>query len=297
MFNYNFKEGIYSSYIFYSEPIHVFSFFSENLQTREFFKYLFARIKEENKLRVKGVKNSTHVIENENDKFALVDINYNFFIEVLGDWIEHYSANKSNEVEYMKFRKTEVEEEGLKKDKLEYKNMKLELSTSENVKFDYSYSQWLSSAKGKKFIRYNLVQILFNGILGKHTFVPNYNNRYRATPVTVTLIKDENNNYFRFPSISFFKDILVKYLGKDNTKTLKSYGKNNEVIRRSPSGIKSQIEKRKLDEKDIKFLNVFDIYSIEKTRDLSNENWTVYEKKKEEEESDENEPKTEDFKA
>ena len=293
MEKYKFVEGLYPSKIFYENPIHIFLFFAERTQTREFFKFLFMRIKEENKLRIKDINKPTHVIDNENDKFVLIDINYNFFIEVLGDWVEYYSINKSNVVEYIKFRKTEEEIDGLKKDKLEYKNMKLELSTSENVKFDYSYSQWLSRDKNKKYLRFNLVQVLFSSILGKHTYVPNYNARYKATPVTVTLIKDENDNYFRFPSVSFFQETITKYIGKNNTKILKDYGKNNEVIRRSPNGIKSQIEKRNLDEKDIVFLNVFDINSIEKTREIGKENWTIYEKKKE----DDIEEKAEDFKA
>ncbi|MDQ7060644.1 MAG: hypothetical protein Q9M43_05730, partial [Sulfurimonas sp.] len=56
------------------------------------------------KLRESGAKNSSHVYESENTKIALIDLNYNFFVEVLGDWIEHYAKNKRNTVEYIKYR-------------------------------------------------------------------------------------------------------------------------------------------------------------------------------------------------
>jgi len=173
--------------------------------------------------------------------------------------------------------------------------MKLELSVSENIEFDYSYSQWLSGNKNRKYIRYNLVQVLFNYLLGKVSYVTNYNNRFRATPVVITLIQDEKGNYFRFPAISFFQEAISKFIGKEKTKTLKSFGKKNEVIRRSANGIKSQIEKRNLDEKDIEFLNIFDIEAIEKSRNIGEKEWKIYAKKSEEETTEEITEKSSDF--
>lgn len=212
MIDYNFKNNLYSEHIFYEEPMHAFMFFTNKNHLKEFYKYLFHRIKSENTFSDR----SSHVYANENDRIALLDINYNFFIEVLAEWIEYYSKNSTIKLKYAKYKHVNNSKEDEEYDKNNYdtfvKNISYEMSVKELVLFHYSHSQWLSSHLLRKINRYRLVNILFNNFNSGQTYVPNYNNYKRATPVTVALVK-ENNEYSRVATMSLvvknFKPLLV----------------------------------------------------------------------------------------
>jgi len=93
------------------------------------------------------------------------------------------------------------------------RDLKINCSIKERVLFDYSFSGWLANGNLQKSFRFELMQVLMNNILGKHTFIANYNYRNRAVVVKPTLVFDElRSKYFLLPISSFFRSTLAKYL-------------------------------------------------------------------------------------
>ena len=269
--DYKFKENLYPENISYHHFRYVNIYFTTKEQTKEFFKYLFFRVKSEFKLRENNPNICIHVLRNDADYAPLIDFDYNFLVLVIGEWIEHYAVNKTVVKEFRSYRdfkqKNEVDDEGKAVSIKKYRDFKIEFTTKEFLQFDYSYSSWLIGKK--RATRFDLVQILFNELLGKHTYVRNYSNRYKSIPITLYLVKDnEFNKYLKFPSVSFLRKTLTTYYTPKQMKELKKMAGKYEKIISTNRAIKSRIEKLKLDEDEIKICTNFDIESIQKTRDL-----------------------------
>ena len=188
--DYKFKEDLYPEDISYHHFRYVNIYFTTVEQKKEFFKYLFFRVKSDFKLRENNPNICIHVLRNDADYAPLIDFDYNFLVLVIGEWIEHYAVNKTEVKEFRSFRdfkqKNEVENEDEAASIKKYRDFKIEFTTKEFVQFDYSYSGWLIGKKRDR--RYDLVQILFNQFIGKHTYVRNYSNRYKSIPITLYLV-------------------------------------------------------------------------------------------------------------
>ncbi len=169
---YKFPIGVYPTNITYHYSRSLFNFFQTNEQAKEFFKYLFSRLSDEHKRRKKGENVCAHVLRNDSDKYPLIDLNYNFFVLVLAEWVEHYSCEATTVYEYSKYKKVSYEKEDLEsgeKKKVVYnqkRDLKIECSIKERFLFDYSFSGWLVEHRTHKNFRFDLMQILMNEILG-----------------------------------------------------------------------------------------------------------------------------------
>ena len=284
--DYKFKEGLYPKEISYHHFRYVNIYFTTVEQTKEFFKYLFYRVKRDFEKTKNGKNTCVHVLRNDADYAPLIDFDYNFFVLVIGEWIEHYSVNKSIMKEFRSFRDFEQKNEDETVDVCKkYRDFKIEFTTKEFVQFDYAYSGWLIGKKRAR--RYDLVQILFNELLGKHTYVRNYANRYKSIPITLYLVKDnEFNKFLKFPAVSFLRKTLTTYYTPKQMKELKKMAEEYEKIISTSRAIKSRIEKLKLDENEIKICNYFDIQEIQKTRDLGDGEYHNFVAKEDEDESD-----------
>ena len=280
MANYNFKEDLYPSNITYEHARYAFIFFTTKEHTKEFFKYFYFRLREDYKSRKNNNLICAHVLKNNNDRFPLIDFNYNFFIEVLGEWIEHYSSNKKVMTEYRRFTSFEqidLDENVTKFRK--YRDYKIELSTKEKVLFDYSYSGWRIMTAYYKNLRFDLIQVLFNNILGKHTYVSSYQNRKFAKVVTIRLVKDLLfDDYVKFPAVCFVRDTLAHYLSAKQMKKLHEMSEDYEILSSEYKGIEAKIKKLEINEEAIRFCNIFDMLEIEKSRDEGDGKFNFFDK-------------------
>ena len=269
MTNYNFK-NIYPDDITYNHPNYIFNFFTTQEQTAEFFKFLFFNIKKRYEEYLKGERDYVDVVKNNNDSYPLIDINYNFFIKVLGEWIEHYSYKKESLVEYRKYIRVEIESEevGAKKKKLiKYKDVKLTLSISEQVRLDFSNSGWLITDSFKKRNRYLLAQILLNSVLGSYTYVAGFRYIKTAKSVVLNLVKNNKGKLNNIACITFMRKTLSTIF---NEKEMNLLHKISEEMKVEATGIKA-IKKFKKDEniseEIISNCDDFNIKEIEETRD------------------------------
>lgn len=284
---YNFKNNLYPADINYHHFRYVNIFFTTTEQTKEFFKYLYYRIKNDYEIWKNGGDVCLHVLRNDADYAPLIDIEYNFLVLVIAEWIEHYSSNKTVMKEFTRYATyNKTLDDGSTEKHKKYRDYKIEFTIKELVQFDYAYTSWIIGAKAAR--RYDLIQILFNELLGKHTYVRNYSNRYKSIPVTLYLVKDNKfNKYLKFPAVSFVRKTLATYYTPKEVKLLRKIGDEYEKIISTSRAIKSRIEKLKLNEDEIKICNYFDIESIQKTRDLGDGEYHIFEKK-EDENDDEN---------
>jgi len=283
---YKFKEDLYPADINYHHFRYVNIYFTTVERTKEFFQYLFFRVKSDFKKRENGANVCVHVLSNDADYAPLIDFDYNFFVLVLGEWIEHYSSNKTFANEFNVYITNEKEnDDGTVSKHKKYRDYKIEFTTKEFVQFDYSYSSWLIGKKRDR--RYDLIQILFNQLLGKHTYVRNYSNRYKSIPITLFLVKDNDfNKYLKFPAVSFLRKTLTQYYTPNQMKELKKMSNEYEKIISSSRAIKSRIEKLKLDENEIKKCDYFNITEIQKTRDLGDGEYHIFVAKDDKNETD-----------
>ena len=284
--SYSFKEDIYPSEISYVNHYSVFSFFSNKVQVEEFFKYLFARIENDFNLKKKGKGGFAHLVRNDNDKAPLIDINYNFVIEVLADWIEHYSVNKIVETEYKKYRRI-TEKESTKKENVSkslVRNLKIDFTIKERVLFDYSYCGWMILNNFHKKLRFNLWQVFFNNMLGRFTYISNYKFYNRAKVVTNMLVQDlSNNEYYKLGVLSFNRAVLSKLFGKKKMIKLHKMAEEYEKIVTTDKAIKNRLEKLEIDSENVNYYIPFDIKMIENERDKEDGEWHFFTKSDDEE--------------
>ena len=284
--DYKFKEDLYPEDISYHHFRYVNIYFTTVEQKKEFFKYLFFRVKSDFEKTKNGEDLCVHVLKNDSDYALLIDFDYNFFVLVLSEWIEHYASNKNHEAEFTVYvSHKKVNDDDTIDKHTKYRDYKINFTTKEFVQFDYSYSGWLIGKKRDR--RYDLVQILFNQFIGKHTYVRNYSNRYKSIPITLFLVKDNDfNKFLKFPAVSFLRKTLTEYYTPKQMKELKKMADKYEKIISSSRAIKSRIEKLKLDEDDIRLCHRFDIEGIQKTRDLGDGEYHIFVAKDDENESD-----------
>lgn len=285
---YKFKEGLYGDSISYSNGFSVLAFFGTPEQTKEFFKYLYFEINKDDKERKKGNKVCCQVVRNDNDREPLVDVNYNFFIEVLAKWIEHYSLSKHEVINYDAYgRFSQPDEDGNAIKVPKYKKCSIDFTTAEKVIMDYSYSGWRIKRNYYKFLRFYFIQTFFNNYLGKHTYVVGYGNRYRAKPISILLVKDNQfNSYVKLPVVSFVRSALIKYLSAKQMKRLHEISDGYEVLSREFKGIEAKIEELEAAGKKIGYCNVFNLNKIENERNILDGTWHLYVKKDDEEEKE-----------
>ena len=161
---YDFKEELYPEVISYANSKSLFTFFDTKEQTKEFFKYFYSRVMQEHKLFEKGETEIVHVLRNDNDREPLIDFNYNFFIEVLGEWVEHYCSVKSYFYSYTAYKYSEYtkkEEESLSRFR-EYRDFFVDLPMKQRVILDYSYSGFIIKRTFNRDARYNFIQVFLN---------------------------------------------------------------------------------------------------------------------------------------
>jgi len=268
-----FKPNLYDSRITYVNNNSIFAFLDSQENVKEFFKYFSKSLKK------KQLDGYDFVIENDNDRMALIDINYNFFIEKLGDWCQHYSANKTVVTEYSKYKVTKPKDEETTPVNLKA-DFKIELSVKERVQQAYSYSGWMIANKYLKRQRYNFVQMFLNYFVGKATYVKYYSKPNFAVPVSTILVKNsEKNIYFKAPTISFHREFLKDKMGKASLEFLKAESKKNIPIAVGSEQIKKAISKNNIDENDVKFYENFDIGQIENERNELSGEFGLFEKK------------------
>lgn len=227
---------------------------------------------------------------NDNQRVGLIDLNYNFFIEVLGEWVEHYARNKSIKTKYRKFSFEKSIESEKKINKC--REFVIELTVKERLQFDFSYSGWLIGHKYKRSLRFKLAQVFLNNMLGGYTYVRNYKWHNKAMVTNIYLVKNlTTNKYIKFVGISFLKNKLFEHFGQEKMKTLEKMTKDYDVIVSTNIGVKNHIDKLKLSDEDVNFYDNFDIKSIEENRDEGDGIFHFIEAKKDEktgEESDVN---------
>ncbi|MBW6487466.1 hypothetical protein [Sulfurimonas sp.] len=282
---YKFPEGLYPLDITYHYSRSLFNFFQTNEQTKEFFKYLFSRLNEEYKRRKKGENVCAHVLKNDSDKYPLVDLNYNFFVLVLAEWIEYYSCEDRTVYEYSKYKKIAYKktdkESGEEKNVVynQKRDLKIECSTKERVLFDYSFSGWLTTNRTHKNFRFDLMQILLNNILGKHTFIPNYNYRNKAVTVKNILVFDEKKNTnMLFAATSFFRSTLANYYSNSQMNLLREMSGELQKLGYKKMSITDDDE-FEIDGKIVQVCSYFDIKNIEKNRDQNDGQYYDFEPK------------------
>jgi len=280
MDNYNFNEELYPSDITYNHPHYIFIFFTRKEQTNSFMDYLVYCIEENYKRYLNGDDSCLDVLRNYNDKYPMIDINYNFFIKVLGRWIEHYCSKKSSVVSYRKFIKVEAKNEE-KTILNKHRDYEIELSTSEQVMLDFSYSDWLIGSPRKKRNRFILVQVLFNNVLGKFAYVANYKYPNKARPVTIYLVKNlKDNTKIKLVTLSLLRETLAKTVGKKQMKTLHKISEEFEILATGSTAVTKYIKKHEIDNESLKFCSNFDILEIEKNRDKGSGKYVLFDKKK-----------------
>jgi len=291
MSSYEFPENIYPSDITYRHGHSIFCFFSEHIHTKEFFKYFYFRLNADYKKRLKGETICSHVLRNDNENYNLIDINYNFFITVLSEWVEHYSFNKTDTVEYNRYfsfkKKSDESSTETEKDKPNYIRKfieyKIEFSTRERVLFDFSYSSWLIRDRYKRGLRFMLVQTLLNTRIKGYTYVRNYQHSYKSMTVVKYLAKDlQLDDYFIFVAMSFMKKRFSKHFSTYQIKKMYEMANNNEKIISTTRGINNHIKKLEIDEENLRYCNIFDIVDIEKNRNLKDGKLQLFVKKEEE---------------
>ena len=215
---FNFKDELYPKSISYVNHNSLFQYLADQDSIKYFFRFL------SKKLIAKYENGINLVVENQSDKMTLIDINYNFFIECLGEWCEHYSSNKTILTKYNKYKTTKNEnEKGEKIDEEKtlkwIKNYEIEMSIKERIQFDYAYSGWMISNGFHKKMRFNFVQVFLNSMIAKVAYVRNFSRRMYAIPVTKMLVQDSrdvmNNQYNIHAVTSFHRPFYQKiYLKK-----------------------------------------------------------------------------------
>ncbi len=272
---YSFKKNIFPSEISYVNHYSIFAYFSNKTQTNEFFLYLFYRIENDYKLREKGIGGYAHLLRNDNDRMAVVDVNYNFLIEVLGEWIQHYSNNKEIIYEYVKYRRN-TKEVGIDASELFTRNMKINLTVKEKVLFDYSFCGWMIMNKFHKRLRFNLFQVFFNNMIGKWTYIPNYKYYTNARVINNILLRDlKSKDYYKLGFLSFNRSALSNILGKKRMENIHKMAEEYEIIISTSIAIKKRIEKLGI-EKDVKSYLPIDVKKIEDMRDMGDGKWTLF---------------------
>ena len=269
---YNFPANLYPENTTYTSHNSLFVFLDDKEKLEEFMKYFYKRVMDAD---ANGV---CHVMDNDSDKMSLLDFEYNFFIECLGDWCQHYSENKSVETQYKKYEnKINKNEDGTKTTVRLVADFRIDMSVKERVEFDYSYSGWMIINPFKKKVRFNFVQVYLNNMLGKITFVKNFSKAMYATPVTQVLVQNiETQEYKKFGAVSFHRAFLLENLGQNKLDKLKKMGRRYERIITTSKAISTRLKKLEIDEKSLKFYNKFNITEMEKNRNIFDGKWKFF---------------------
>ena len=275
---YKFPVGLYPVNITYHYARSLFVFFQDQTQTKEFFKYLFFRIESEDTKRKNGEDVCVHVLRNDSNVNPLIDLNYNFVVLVLSEWIAHYSIDKTVTHKYKKYGKSQSKDDDGNAIKFNTKReLEIECSIQERVMFDYSFSGWLISNSLHRNFRYDFVQLLMNNILGKHTAVPAYQYRNKAaTTKPVTVFDAKRNVEVMFVATTFFRSALAKYLSKKNMESLREMSNHLERVSGKKAVRNKETNEFEIDGKQVLFCDYFDIKNIEKTRDLGDGKYHVF---------------------
>jgi len=269
---YNFPANLYPDGTTYTSHNSLFVFLDDKEKLEEFMKYFYKRVMDAD---ANGVN---HVMDNDSDKMSLLDFEYNFFVECLGDWCQYYSENKSVFAEYKRYEnKINKNKDGSKTAVRLSADFRIDMSVKERVQFDYNYSGWMVIHPFKKHQRFNFVQVFLNGMLGKTTYVLNFSKRMYATPVTQVLCQNiESKEYKKFGAISFHRPFLLENLGQKKLDVLKKMGRERERIITKSKAISNRLKEMGIDEKSLEFYNKFNIAEIEKNRNIFDGKWKFF---------------------
>ncbi|MFA6195241.1 MAG: hypothetical protein WC656_01200 [Sulfurimonas sp.] len=274
---YDFENGIYPSGISYVNPYSMYQFFGHPITTKAFLNYLFFRIKEEHKKIKKDDFHIRFVAVIENDKASTIDIEYNFFVNILGEWIEHYSSHKTIIHEYPRIHtfkeKDEFENEIIVRKK---RIFKYDFSVREKVMFDYVVDGWLVGDKFHKRCRYDFLHTFLNNMVFSKLVWINLKtvSKFR-TANHYYLLQDleQKNTYVKFQGVQFLKDTLKKNIGNSSLNMLKKMGANYKKVTSQNVHVTNKINSLKEEGIEVKFYQPFDINMFEKTKDLGDGKW------------------------
>jgi hypothetical protein len=269
---YNFPANLYPEGTTYTSHNSLFVFLDDKEKLEEFMKYFYKRLLDAD------ANGANHVMDNDSDKMSLLDFEYNFFVECLGDWCQYYSENKSVFAEYKRYEnKINKNEDGSKTTVRLSADFRIEMSIKERVQFDYNYSGWMKVHPFKKHQRFNFVQVFLNGMLGKTTYVLNYSKRMYATPITQVLAKNiVTGEYKKMATISFHRSFLLDNLSQKKLDVLKKMGREFERIITTSKGVNARIKKLGIDEDSLRIYNKFFIVEMEKNRNIFDGKWQFF---------------------
>jgi len=269
---YNFPANLYPSGTTYTSHNSLFVFLDDKEKLESFMKYFYAKVMDAD---ANGV---CHVLDNDSDKMSLLDFEYNFFVECLGDWCQHYFENKNVETQYKRYENKINKNKDVSKTTVRLvADFRIDMSVKERVQFDYNYSGWMRVHPFKKHQRFNFVQVFLNGMLGKTTYVLNYSKRMYATPVTQVLAQHIGTGaYKKMATISFHRSFLLENLSQKKLDKLKEMGRNFKKIITTSKGVNTQIKKLEIDENSLRIYNKFYIEELEKNRNIFEGKWKFF---------------------
>ena len=280
-----FPDGIHDKNISYVNQYSVHQFFDNPENTKLFFIFLAQKLLNSSKSsddNKKYIFNPVAVIEN--NKAATIDVEYNFLIEALAEWISHYSANKTVTHEYKIYHEFEdSDKDGNSTFVNKYRTIKVELSVAEKVMFDYAYDGWLRGNKFHKKCRYDFLYRFMGDIINSKIVWVNM----KVSPKFRILIhryllcdNAQNETFVDFNSVKLSSSTLEYYIGKTLFKNLKKMGTSYEKMTSQNKHVENKIEELNGIATEVKKYQPFDINLLENTRDLGDGEWHFFKKEK-----------------
>lgn len=291
---FKYPEGIYSKDISYVNPFSLYQFFSNQDETAAFVKYLRKRIVVEHKKRKEEYSFGV-LFNNDNDDHPTLEIEYNFLILVLADWVSHFSSNDFVEYEIKKFHTFEEkrvvkskESDNEEIDKIrKHKTLKFHATVKEKVLHDYAFDSWLMQNKFKKDSRKNFFYGFLSNMIHANLVWINYRSKYKTliTPILLKDVKYDKHVLVNYVSLS--RKSLAKNLNKKMMDDLKLIAQEYEPFFLQSGKVKDKIDELNDEGFEVKSYQSFDVESFEKERDFGNKQW-VYVSKNDEENKSEN---------
>jgi len=276
-----FPNNIYQNDISYVNPYSINQFFYEKDNLKYFTNYLFLRLEEEYNKDTNGVFKFNYLSDISNDNASVINIEYNFFIKVLSEWVSHYSMNTNVIHEYKQYHSFDTKDEnGNDIATRKYRTFKIDFNVSEKVMFDYAFNGWLTSNKFHKRTRNTFfITFLSNTIYSKFVWI---NMKMKASYREVLyhyLLQDmkQDETYFEFISINILRATFKEYIGEKRWKKVLSMAKKHDKITSQYRHVNKKIEDLAIAGYQTEFYQPFDINMIEKSRDLGDGKWYFFE--------------------
>lgn len=272
---YDFKPDVYSSNMNYNNAFSAYQFFSTPEQTKEFLLFLVYRLDEEY-LKRKTDYSFCFLAHIDNNRASTIDIEYNFFISVLGEWISFYSIDDEILHEYtiyFNFEETGSDDETIEVRK--ERNIKILFTVQEKVQFDYGFVSWLTKDKFHKKSR----ALFLNNFLNKFVFSNlvwiDYKNKY-PTIIYNRLLEDTKFDIpVEYKGLQLNRMTLAKHIGNKRVDRMMKMTEDYEKITSQNIHVNNRIKKFNEQGIEVKYYQNFDIERIQKERDLNNNSWKL----------------------